>query len=105
MAGNGGLDGRSAQSLVGCCDDEARIFFLLFLPFGFSYVSLFPQKLSSACDGVHITVEYNDKGGLFSFFLFFLMPYEVHRNYFPQLQCRTMIGTSKNKVQKKFDSF
>jgi hypothetical protein len=27
MAGNGGLDGRSTQSLVGCCDDEARIFF------------------------------------------------------------------------------
>jgi hypothetical protein len=40
-----------------------------FFYFFFSYVSCSPQKLSSACDGAHITVEYNDKGGLFFFHL------------------------------------
>lgn len=78
MAGNGGLDGRRTQSLVGCCDDEARIFFFFSLFIFHMFRS--PQKLSSACDGTHITVEYNDKGGLF---FFSSVPYGVHRNYFP----------------------
>ena len=99
MAGNGGLDGRSAQSLVGCCDDETRIFLFSF-SFYFVFICFsFASKLSSACDGAHITVEYNDKRRSFPFSS---VPYGIHRNYFPQLQSRIMIGTSKNKVQEKF---
>lgn len=45
MAGNGGLDGWSAQSLVGCRSHEARIFLFSFVViFFFFLMFLVPPK-------------------------------------------------------------
>lgn len=44
MVGNGGLDGRSAQSLVGYRGDEARISFFFFYYFRFFLMFLIPPK-------------------------------------------------------------